>query len=303
MKKISKGLLIIGSLFVLIGTIALLINFLYYNTSYYITSSIYNRVPTEKALLYKKPDSDFKKVVYEDLDDKDKILYKMLKTKDTFNTLAANTEVFFYTELENMPRNNYLHNKEIVLDQTIKKSLSIDYFQGALNFIRLGEEDEYSIYNPYDKNIIKAPYENETDYDLNLKPPKTDEFIRSLQPKDRVNIFHNRKNIEYFPKDNIQFLCDEYSFLEKMIRDKDSWIVLEETTYLNRPVYHLAAKAADERPWVNKISLIVDKETGLVLEKTEYDKHNEIFLSSKVNKLELNQTIDGNTFNLDYNKY
>ncbi|AMP21240.1 hypothetical protein AZF37_08875 [endosymbiont 'TC1' of Trimyema compressum] len=52
-----------------------------------------------------------------------------------------------------------------------------------------------------------------------------------------------------------------------MVRDKESWMILEETTYLNRTVYHIVARATDERPWVSKISLIVDKETGLVLEK------------------------------------
>ena len=72
---------------------------------------------------------------------------------------------------------------------------------------------------------------------------------------------------------------------------------------MNRTVYHIVARAADKRPWVSKISLIVDKETGLVLEKTEYNKNNEACLSNKVVNLQLNQNIDSNIFQIDYDKY
>ena len=47
----------------------------------------------------------------------------MLNTKNTFTRLTAKTELSFYTEPENKPRKNYIYNKDIMIDQNIKKSL------------------------------------------------------------------------------------------------------------------------------------------------------------------------------------
>ena len=131
------------------------------------------------------------------------------------------------------------------------------------------------------------------------------ENIRKLKPKDRYNKkngeFIDRRDGDFLVQDNITLFNQE---IQSYLKNYDNWEIEGDVDYLNRKSILINGKLGfTGKSGENKFKIIVDKETGIILNLDFLDKDNNTVMSMETNEININKDIDPSIFEKSTDAY
>lgn len=275
-RKMSKStvitILVLLSMAVIAGGIKL--------TSYVSANSNHEKINVSKRAL----NDDF----FNSMNEKELIHYKMLNSIYSVDTVKA--------KINDMAKGAYNEDITYITDIKNKKS----YSSTIDNSTKENKETIISNNIPIEfDNIQKTYKEFRQEEDI---VEYEESYIRLLKPSERY-----KDNRGYYINNQFAFLgYGSDTIFGNTVVDKlsnyDNWNIVKETTYLNRQCIEVSIKMEKSNQGDN-LDVIVDKETGIILERKSLMGQSDVRMDIKVVELEINPTIDSKIFEKDKSEY
>lgn len=314
LKKLKKALLISGLSLFLLGLVSLLSCYFIFGGEP-ITESLYSKEPSLQ-LLYDR--GEYKKVNLEELSEKDLILYKMLNAvdiTDNYDTIKAKYETYSTYEIssetheiiEGQPTGVQKDKvkMDLLVDNTLGKTLQTTYINNEPNpvlALTYNDGERYTFLHPGDKTYYDGGTYYAMGEDYRIEPTEV-AFIQALHPKDRGGIYFDRLN-EFGQPLPMQLFMNDYRVIQVLIFEYNNWNIVAEKEYLGMNCLVLEANLSHSIEMeTTKLDLVVDKNTGIVLEKNSYDANNKLLSSEKATEFKVNEPIDPSAFVFDLTGY
>ncbi|MBP2022676.1 hypothetical protein J2Z44_002499 [Clostridium punense] len=214
--------------------------------------------------------------------EKEEIQFKMFNAMDNFKTCKGEF-------IEERAMGNYSMKVSFVVDKENKSSMSINDEKGKENITIILHKDKRKVFDDNDK--IYREFEERTfkGRPTILKPIQL--FLNPSKKREDRDYLGISDYIISSPIVTYMFFYEDWNYTE--------------STFLGRDVYKLEGvidKSLTQH-YQGKFSLIMDKETGIILQFLSFDDNGGMKSKIECTKLELNTPIDESVYNKDTSGY
>lgn len=211
--------------------------------------------------------------------DKEDIHFKMFNAVDNFNTV---TGTFF----EESTMDNNRMESTFAVDTKNKTSVTTDKTEGREPITLIYYDDKRMVYDDNDKSYREFEEKQSMDKPILARPIRL--FLNPELKREDVGylgVSHFIISSESIP--NMLFIYEDWDYTD--------------SEFLGRDVYKLEGKidAALSSMCEGKFSLLMDKETGIVLQFLCFDENGEVKYKIECTELQVNTDIDESIYNKD----
>ncbi|MBW6411664.1 hypothetical protein [Clostridium weizhouense] len=226
---------------------------------------------------------------FNSMSEKEVINYKILNSIDFFKNVTGK-----YTYTDKISKYN----------EVVKYCADIENKKSYVSIISDdGNTNEEIIY----KDNIQRQFDNIKNLYTDFQGTEyvVNENIRKLKPKDRYNKkngeFIDRRDGDFLVQDNITLFNQE---IQSYLKNYDNWEIEGDIDYLNRKSILINGKLGfTGKSGENKFKIIVDKETGIILNLDFLDKDNNTLMSMETNEINIDKNIDPSIFEKSTDAY
>ncbi|WP_346887725.1 hypothetical protein [Clostridium sp. UBA1056] len=215
--------------------------------------------------------------------DKEEIHFKMINAVDNFKTCKGEF-------IEEMPRENSRMKCTFAVDTENKTSVNVDDTEGKEPITLIYHDNKRKVFDDNDK--IYREFEEKQH---KAKPTIVKPIRLFLKPE------LNRTDLGYLGVSRYIISSDS---LTKYLFIYEDWDYTE-STFLGRDVYKLEGAIDQQLSNTNqgKFCLIMDKETGIILQFLSFDDNENVKYKLECTNLEVNIPIDESVYNKDTSGY
>lgn len=211
--------------------------------------------------------------------DKEDIHFKMFNAVDNFNTV---TGTFF----EESTMDNNRMESTFAVDTKNKTSVTTDKTEGREPITLIYYDDKRMVYDDNDKSYREFEEKQSMDKPILARPIRL--FLNPELKREDVGylgVSHFIISSESIP--NMLFIYEDWDYTD--------------SEFLGRDVYKLEGKidVALSSMCEGKFSLLMDKETGIVLQFLCFDENGEVKYKIECTELQVNTDIDESIYNKD----
>jgi len=215
--------------------------------------------------------------------DKEEIHFKMINAVDNFKTCKGEF-------IEERAIDNSRMKCTFAVDTENKTSVNVDDTEGKEPITLIYHDDKRKVFDDNDKS-----YREFEEKQSEKKPTIVRPIRLFLKPE------LNRTDLGYLGISHYIICADSLTSYLSFYEDWD----YTESTFLGRDVYKLEGviDPALSNMMQGKFSLIMDKETGIVLQFLSFDENGDVKYKLECTNLEVNTPIDESVYNKDTSGY